>query len=500
MAGQSACREEEKVRATWGRHLEFLVVCVGFAVGLGNVWRFPHLMYSSGGGAFFIPYLISLVFIGAPLFCLEILFGQFASRGPINIWEINLLFKGLGYTMVIMSGVISIYYNIVVATAIYFFFASMQDPLPWTTCGNEWNSCNCRTPGMNETLLDPLLWYNSSNGRLDCSSMNFTSSNVVSASHEYYYNAVLAITDGIQTPGSIKWDLTLCNLLGWIIICAALIGGVKSMGKVGYVSAILPYILLTVLVVRGVTLEGAYKGLTFYLKPDFSKLSDSRVWKSAAAQIFFSLSCCTGSLTAMSSYNKFENNFISDSLVIPLINSFTSFYAGLAIFSVLGFMSANTGLDVANVTTKGPGLTFVAYPEALAQMPVPQLWSLLFFFMVVCLGMGTQFPSVETVLTGLQDEFPMLQKRKNNLIFRVGVCIAGFLLGIPQTTQGGFYVLEWCDIFIGWPLLLVGFLQVVAIVWVYGLGRFSEDIFLMIGSNPLAWKIYKFYFRWAITA
>ncbi|KAK3788153.1 hypothetical protein RRG08_042847 [Elysia crispata] len=504
-------QEDQQQRATWGRHLEFFVICIGFAVGLGNVWRFPHLMYSSGGGAFFIPYLISLVFMGAPLFCLEILFGQFASRGPINIWEINLLFKGLGYTLVIMSGVISIYYNVVVATAIYFFFASLQDPLPWTTCGNEWNTCDCRTPGMNTTLTDPLLWVNTTSG-LDCSSMNFTGDRIKSASEEYYYNSVLERTDGIHVPGAVKWDLTLCNLLGWVIICAALIGGVKSMGKAGYVSAILPYILLTVLVVRGVTLEGASKGLTFYLEPDFSKLADSRVWKRAAAQIFFSLSCCTGSLTAMSSYTKFNNNFISDSLVIPVINCFTSFYAGLAIFSVLGFMSHNTGLGVANVTTEGPGLTFVAYPEALAQMPVPQFWSALFFFMVVCLGMGTQFPSVETVLTGLQDEFPVLRKRKNNLIFRIGVCVAGFLLGIPQTTQasvnmivyfvvpllGGFYVLEWCDIFVGWPLLLVGFLQVVAIVWVYGLNRFSEDIYMMIGSNCIAWIIFKGYFEWAI--
>ncbi|GFS10080.1 sodium- and chloride-dependent glycine transporter 1-like [Elysia marginata] len=186
-------------------------------------------------------------------------------------------------------------------------------------------------------------------------------------------------------------------------------------------------------------------------------------------------------------------------MVIPAINCCTSFFAGLAIFSVLGYMSHNTGVAIANVTTEGPGLTFVVYPEALAQMPAPQFWAVLFFFMVVCLGMGTQFPSVETVLTGLQDEFPVLRKRRNNVIFRICVCIAGFLLGLPQTTEGGFYVLEWCDIFIGWPLLLVGFFQVVAIVWVYGLNRFSEDVYLMIGTNKKSWMIFKVYFRWAIT-
>ncbi|GFS10062.1 sodium- and chloride-dependent glycine transporter 2-like [Elysia marginata] len=456
-------RSEE--RASWGRHLEFFITCIGFAVGLGNVWRFPHLMYSYGGGAFFIPYIISLVFMGIPLFCLEILFGQFASKGPITIWENNPLFKGLGYTMVALAAIISVYYNIVVATAIYFLFASMQSEVPWASCGNDWNTCACRTYDMNVTLVDPLMWYNSTG--LNCSKWSETFA-LKLLFKERSGGKVLEATDGIDEPGKLKWDLTLCNLLAWVIIAVALIKGVKTMGKAVYFFAIFPYILLTVLVVRGVTLDGAKDGLKFYLEPDLDKLSDSKVWKAAASQIFFSLSCCTGSLTAMSSYTKFKNNFIRDSMIIPIINCCTSFYAGFAIFSVLGFMSQNTGVAVENVTTDGPGLIFVAYPEALYQLPVPQLWSILFFFMVICLGMGTQFPSVETVMTGLQDEFPVLRGRRTNVVFRLLVCVAGFLLGLPQTTQGGSYLLDLCDFFVGWPLLLIGFLEVVGIIWIYG--------------------------------
>ncbi|KAK3788155.1 hypothetical protein RRG08_042849 [Elysia crispata] len=483
-------------RASWSRHLEFFITCVGFAVGLGNVWRFPHLMYSNGGGAFFIPYILSLVFMGIPLFCLEILFGQFASKGPITIWENNPLFKGLGYTMVALAAIISVYYNIVVATAIYFLFASMQSEVPWASCGNDWNTCACRTYDMNATLADPMMWFNQSG--LNCTGQE-TPEKVKSSSDEYYYNKVLEATDGIDDAGKLKWDLTLCNLLAWVIIAVALIKGVKTMGKAVYFFAIFPYILLTVLVVRGVTLKGAKDGLDFYLDPDLSKLSDSRVWKAAASQIFFSLSCCTGSLTAMSSYTKFKNNFIRDSMIIPIINCCTSFYAGFAIFSVLGFMSRNTGVAVENVTTDGAGLIFVAYPEALYQLPVPQLWSILFFFMVVCLGMGTQFPSVETVMTGLQDEFPVLRGKRSNIVFRLMVCVVGFLLGMPQTTQGGSYLLDLCDFFVGWPLLLIGFLEVVGIIWIYGIKRFTEDILLMVGHSKLARTMYYAYFSWAMT-
>ncbi|BFZ21972.1 hypothetical protein BsWGS_25011 [Bradybaena similaris] len=485
---------QEDPRPSWGRHLEFIVTCIGFAVGLGNVWRFPHLAYENGGGAFLIPYFISLVFMGIPLFCLEILFGQFASIGPIAIWEINPLFKGLGYTMVMLAAIISIYYNIIVAISIYYLFASMQATVPWSTCGNEWNTCFCRTPDMNATLADPLMWKNSSG--LDCSGIVFNRSDSKSPSLEYYYNHVLEATSSIADAGKLKWDLTLCNLLAWGIICVCLIKGVQTMGKAVYFFALFPYVLMTALLVRGATLPGAAKGIDFYLSPDTSKLRESKVWKDAASQIFFSLSCCTGSLTAMASYNKFHNNVLRDSIVIPVINCLTSFYVGFAIFSVLGFMSTNTGVDVHEVATQGTGLVFVAYPAALSEMPVPQLWSVLFFLMMICLGMGTQFPSVETVLTALQDEFQVFRGKRAAIVFRVSVCILGFILGLPQTTQGGSYLLELCDTFVGLPLLLVGFLEFLAIVWVYGVKRFSEDVLLMIGDSYPTRVLFYSYYRW----
>ncbi|XP_005102026.2 sodium- and chloride-dependent neutral and basic amino acid transporter B(0+) [Aplysia californica] len=484
-----AAKEE---RASWGRHIEFIITCIGFAVGLGNIWRFPHLAYKNGGGAFLLPYVISLVFMGIPLFCLEILFGQFASLGPITIWEINLLFKGLGYTMVCLAAIISIYYNVVVATAIFYLFASMQSSLPWASCGNEWNTCSCRTSDMNRTLSDPLIWYDSRG--LNCTDAD--PDKTKSASEEYYYNYVLEATDGIFDVGKLKWDLTLCNLLAWIIICVALIKSVQSMGKAVYFFALFPYVLMTVLLVRGATLEGAWRGIEFYLKPDVDKLLDSKVWKQAASQIFFSLSCCTGSLTAMSSYNKFNNNVLRDSLIIPIINCLTSLYAGFAIFSVLGFMAETAGTPVANVTTDGPGLVFVVYPEGLSNMPVPQLWSILFFFMMICLGFGTQFPSVETVLTALQDEFPALRGKRRSIVFRVTTCLIGFLLGLPLTTQGGSYLLDLCDIFVGFPLLLVGFFEVIAIVWVYGFHNFAEDVLLMVGDWYPTRVLFYAYYSW----
>ncbi|KAK7112886.1 sodium- and chloride-dependent glycine transporter 1-like [Littorina saxatilis] len=487
--------EEPEIRASWGRHLEFIVTCIGFAVGLGNVWRFPYLCFRNGGGAFLIPYIICLVLMGIPLFCLEITFGQFASLGPLSIWSVNPLFKGLGYTMMALVAILTIYYNVVVAQAVYFFFASMQSTLPWTQCGEDWNTCYCRTGDENTTDLDPLRWFNSSG--LNCTGIVVNGSNIKSASEEYYNHYVLEKTSGIDEPGSLKWDLTLCNLAAWTIICISLIKGVSSLGKTQYFFALFPYVILTILLVRGVTLDGASDGIHFYITPETSKLTKSSVWLDAASQIFFSLSTSTGSLTAMSSYSKFKNNSLRDSIIIPIINCCTSFYAGFAIFSILGYMAKAKGVAVPDVTQSGTGLVFVAYPEALAKMPVPQLWSILFFFMMICLGMGTQIPSAETLLTALQDEYKCLRGKWRSIIFRVSMCFLGFLLGLPQTTQGGTYLLDLLDIFVGFPLLLVGLFEFIAIVWVYGFGRITEDVMVMMGGDSFITRLlYYCYFSW----
>lgn len=111
--------------------------------------------------------------------------------------------------------------------------------------------------------------------------------------------------------------------------------------------------MLTVLFIRGVTLPGASVGIEYYLKPDFERLLDPHVWSDAATQIFYSLSACTGGLIAMASYNKFSNNCFRDSVIVCLINCGTSVFAGLVIFSVLGFMATEKGVDVKNVADGG---------------------------------------------------------------------------------------------------------------------------------------------------
>ncbi|XP_036290511.1 sodium- and chloride-dependent neutral and basic amino acid transporter B(0+) isoform X1 [Pipistrellus kuhlii] len=484
--------DENQERGNWSKKSDYLLSMVGYAVGLGNVWRFPYLTYNNGGGAFLIPYAIMLALAGLPLFFLECSLGQFASLGPVSVWNILPLFQGVGITMVLISIFVTIYYNVIIAYSLYYMFASFQSELPWKNC-SYWADQYCsRSPIVTHcdvsTQLGTFIHVNKS--WVDFN--NFTCINGTEVyqpgqlpSEQYWNKVALRRSSGMDETGEIVWYLALCLLLAWLIVGAALLKGIKSSGKVVYFTALFPYVVLLILLLRGATLEGASKGISYYIgaQSNFTKLMEAEVWKDAATQIFYSLSVAWGGLVALSSYNKFNNNCFSDAIVVCLTNCLTSVFAGFAIFSILGHMAHISGQEVSQVVKSGFDLAFIAYPEALAQLPGGPFWSILFFFMLLTLGLDSQFASIETITTTIQDLFPKVMK-KMRIPITLGCCLVLFLLGLVCVTQAGIYWVNLIDHFCaGWGILIAAILEIVGIIWIYGGNRFIEDIEMMIGAK-----------------
>lgn len=483
--------DENQERGNWSKKSDYLLSMVGYAVGLGNVWRFPYLTYTNGGGAFLIPYAIMLALAGLPLFFLECSLGQFASLGPVSVWRILPLFQGVGITMVLISVFVAIYYNVIIAYSLYYLFASFQSVLPWANC-SSWADENCsRTPivtgcnvsiGAGEMFMN-ISWVNTNN--LTCLNGSEVFRPGQLPSEQYWDKVTLQRSSGMDETGVVVWYLALCLLLAWLIVGAALFKGIKSSGKVVYFTALFPYVVLLILLIRGATLEGASKGISYYIgaQSNFTKLREAEVWKDAATQIFYSLSVAWGGLVALSSYNKFNNNCYSDAIIVCLTNCLTSVFAGFAIFSILGHMAHISGKEVSQVVKSGFDLAFIAYPEALAQLPAGPFWSILFFFMLLTLGLDSQFASIETITTTFQDLFPKAMKRMRVPI-TLGCCLILFLLGLLCVTQAGIYWVHLIDHFCaGWGILIAAILEIAGIIWIYGGNRFIEDIEMMIGAK-----------------
>ncbi|KAM9326887.1 sodium- and chloride-dependent creatine transporter 1-like [Gastrophryne carolinensis] len=472
-------------RETWTRQMDFIMSCVGFAVGLGNVWRFPYLCYKNGGGVFLIPYLLIVFVGGIPVFFLEIALGQFMKQGGIAAWNIAPLFKGLGFASMVIVFFCNTYYIMILVWGLYYLVHSFTNTLPWATCGNTWNSKECTEV----FLLDQCSNLTSASAtgtayNASCDALLNKRSPVI----EFWENKVLQISSGLNEPGQLNWQMILCLLATWIIVYFCIWKGVKSTGKVVYFTALFPYVVLIVLLAHGVTLPGALDGIVYYLKPNWSKLAEAQVWIDAGTQIFFSYAIGLGALTALGSYNRFHNNCYRDAYILAVINSSTSFFSGFVVFSVLGFMASEQGVDISKVAESGPGLAFIAYPKAVTLMPFAPIWAALFFFMLLVLGLDSQFVGVEGFITGIMDLFPHpINGFVRREVIAALCCLLCFIIDLSMVTEGGMYVFQLFDYYSasGITLLWQAFWECVVIAWVYGADRFMDDVARMIGYRPL---------------
>uniref|UniRef100_A0A8C8J6H2 Transporter n=1 Tax=Oncorhynchus tshawytscha TaxID=74940 RepID=A0A8C8J6H2_ONCTS len=465
-------------REKWNSKLDFILSVAGGFVGLGNVWRFPYLCYKNGGGAFLIPYTIFLFGGGLPVFFLEVALGQYTSEGGITCWEkLCPIFTGIGYASIVIVSLLNIYYIVILAWGLYYLFQCFQPELPWAKCKNSWNTDRCveDTIRKNKTLM------------LAANITNFTSPVT-----EFWERNVLSISSGIDEIGEVKWDLALCLLGVWVICFFCIWKGVKSTGKVVYVTATFPFVMLIILLIRGVTLPGASEGIKFYLYPDLQRLKDPEVWIDAGTQIFFSYAICLGAMTSLGSYNKYKYNCYRDCLLLGGLNSGTSFVSGFAIFSVLGFMAQEQGVDIADVAESGTSLN----PKAVSMMSEsvrsvqPSIIRIWLSSSLSCFCLNQWFVEVEGQITSLVDLYPsFLRKGYRREIFIAIVCSISYLLGLTMVTRGGMYVFQLFDYYAasGVCLLWVAFFECIAVAWVYGVDNFYDAIEDMIGYRPNPW-------------
>lgn len=150
-----------------------------------------------------------------------------------------------------------------------------------------------------------------------------------------------------------RWDLVACLMCAWILVYFAIWKSIKSSAKVRYFTATLPFILIVIFLGRAVTLDGAQFGLRYFFRPNWSELANANVWINAAAQNFNSLGIAFGSMISFASYNKYNNNFLHDTLAVSFVNGITSLLVGIFAFATIGNIAHEQNTDVENVISDG---------------------------------------------------------------------------------------------------------------------------------------------------
>lgn len=507
--------EMESLRPAWGSKFQYFGMVISTAVGLGNVWRFPYLCQKHGGGAFLIPYLIMLFVEGMPLLYLEFAAGQHFRKGSMGTWNlVHPLLGGVGIASAVTSFIVGVYYNAIIMWCLFYLVHSFTGTLPWSSCPME-------TQG---NLTVPLL---------ECDVSGPTS--------YFWYRNALEISTSIEDTQGVKWKMLLCLIFAWGVVYACIWKGIKSSGKVVYITASFPYIVLFIFLGRGVTLRGAGDGLAHMFTPKLERLQDPQVWLDAATQIFYSFGLGFGGMIGFSSYNPKKNNCEKDAIIVSIVNWFTAILASVVIFSVLGFkatvmyekcisrnietITSNNMFPQWNATTltddvylrefhnnrdlikslnltycsleedldnaaQGTGLAFIVFTEAVNEFgSSAPFWSIIFFLMLLSLGFGSEFGTLEGVTASLYDLKHSIFTRK--WLVSGSLCFVSMLIGLLFVLGSGSY---WVDLFDSYggsfPLITIALVESFGIGWVYGVDKFSQDIKEMIGHEPHRyWKI-----------
>lgn len=439
----------EPHRPQWKTQWGFLLAAVGSAVGLGNIWRFPYLCYENGGGAFLIPYAVALLTAGIPLLILELGLGhQMRGSAPMTLAKARPHWEWLGWWMVtfVMFGIV-MYYAVVIAWCLCYLGFSLN--LAWGA--------------------DP---------------------------NAFFFQRFLGATEGPQVIGDVRTPVLLALAGVWAVNWAVVFFGVeKGIEKANKVFMPLLLALILVLVAWAVFLPGAREGIAVYLKPDFARLAEPKVWMDAYSQTFFSLSVGFGIMMAYASYLPRRSDVTRQACVIGLMDSGLAVLAGFAVFGVLGYMTAQTGKPMGEVVQHGIGLAFVAYPQAIGLLPSFQnLFGVIFFLALTVAGLSSSVSILEAFTAALIDKFHLKRRPVVSVL-----SVVGFLGGIVFATGGGLAWLDILDHFLShYGLVTACLLECLLVGWLYRPGRLREHV-----NSISGWRLGRFFdllIRWLIPA
>ena len=491
----SSNEDEVLKRGKWENEFDFIFSLMSVTWGVSSFWRFPYLCYRSGGVVFIFIYMGTSLFIGIPILFQELVMGQYLSSGGMTIVEqFCPILKGAGISRMVLLILTNIYYAIIIVWALFYLlssFTSIPD-LPWSTCSGWWNTnstcldVTTKDARGNNIVQDTDAYKTPMEEFWQYRTLQLDKSN--SSQYELSRNGL------VEGLGSLQWELFGLLLSVWIMVYLIVRKGACKSRIVIWITTLAPYVCLTILLVRALTSPGASIGIYYLFYPEWRKLLDYNTWLRAFEQTIYTYHVGYGVIPTLASYNKFHYNLFKGAVLSALLQMLSNVLACIFVFSIFGQLAYAQNTDISSIVAGGTKLAFVVIPQYLANLSGSVFWSIIFYIMIFTLMFRSQFYLVESLITGLSDNWPQYL-RKHRTWFIVFICSFMFLCGIPLCTQGGSYLLNLVD----------GALSIKAFLWVlffqtlaltFEARRFCNCIKEMTGSSP--WIVMVLY--WMVQA
>ena len=410
----------------WNSQLAFIMAMIGSAIGLGNIWRYPYVLYSNGGGAFFLPYLISIVCMALPYLFLEYAAGyNFKTSLPNMFRRVQSKFEVVGWFICLVPFLILTYYIVIIAWDLIYFLLSFY---------HGW--------GANPDLF-------------------FTVTLLHSTSSVSGFGDIIL---------PILGSLIVLWLIIWFISHKDLNDGIGKYSKVLIPSLM---IIMAVVVIIAVSLPGASIGFNALFHPDWSIVLNPHIWLVAAGQIIFSLSLGWGVVSTYASYLPEGTSLVKNGLIVTCANCGFEFFTAIGVFSILGYMSFIHSVPIGDIVTEGTGLIFVAFPAIFNEMGIiSYIIGPLFFICVLFAGITTTLSLLEPITLGISNKFMIDRKKVTSTL-----CLIGFVISILFATGVGDTLLTIVDNFLSNFVVIFGIIMECLILgWVYNIDKLLDIV------------------------
>lgn len=423
----------------WDSSAAFIFAMIGAAVGLGNIWRFSYVLYSNGGGSFFIPYLIAILIMGIPFLILEYGVGfTFRQSFSSIMKKIDPKFEIIAWILVLLVFVVTIYYMVI---------------LSWD-----------------------LIYLASS----------FTFSWGVDTAH--YFVSTVGGSSNLSNANFLLIPTAVGVIIMWIALWFIAHRNVdKGIGRVSKILIPALFVIMGFIIIYALTLPGAGIGVNTLLTPDWSKLADVNIWLAAFAQIIFSLSMGQAIATTYASYLPENSKLINNVFIVVASNSLFEICTAFGVFSILGYMSLTNGTPMVQLITEGTGLIFIVFPMIFNIMgPIGRILAPLLFLAILFAGITSALGFLEPMLSTTSDKLGWSRKKTATVLSIVG-CVISLIL----TSGISSYLVGIIDTFVNeYGILVLIAIQCIIFAWFYGLDKFLPALNgLSIINVGRTWKL-----------